>query len=115
MDRYWRVGSPFTAIKYVSRGLPDLFVVGVVIHSGHEGADEKLDEVWNKMKNLIPEDYYLDYDMLKIELSGYPSYIVFDTYEQGEAFVKFVEEHFNEDSLGYAALYVDGECHSEST
>jgi hypothetical protein len=112
MDRYWRIGNSFTAIQYVSKGMPDLFVVGVIIFS-----KRKLNKVWNEMKKLIPLDYYHPdlQDILKIEMHDEAMYIAFDTYEQGLAFVEFVENNFNDNHEGYAAMYSDGNFECEST
>jgi len=111
MEMYWRIGGPFSAFKYVSKMMPDLFVVGVIIH---EEGILILKERWDEMKLLIPEDYYLNYDFLEGEIEG-PTYIVFDTYEQGFAFVDYIETYFNEGHKAYAAMYIDGECEAEST
>lgn len=115
MDKYWRVGNSFTAFRYVSKMMPDMYVVGMVVHTSSEGAEEQYEKMWDDMKKLIPEDYYDNYEMLKVVLLGYPQYIVFDTYEQGKAFCDFFYEHFKQNHWGYAALYVDGEFRYEST
>jgi hypothetical protein len=113
MDRYWRVGDPFRAFKSVSKEHPDKFVVGFVLHSSHSGALRKFNKVWNEMKNLVPEDYYMN---LKGKLKyGYGTFIIFDTYEQGEKFVEFVEKHFNENGFGAASMWANGEHQCEST
>jgi hypothetical protein len=116
MDRYWRIGGLFNSLKFISRHYYNKTVVGFVLHNSHDGATEKFKEMWEEMKNLIPEEYYKDYELLEIKLSGsYPVFMIFDTYEQGEVFIEFVEEHFDERSLAFASMWVDGVFQMEST
>lgn len=113
MDRYWRIGHAFTAFKYVSKMMPDMFIVGLIV-KGKDGR-ERLASLWEEFKELIPEDYFHGYDLLQVELSYGHNYIVFDTYEQGSRFVDFVESNFNCGVLAYAAMFKDGIFVCEST
>lgn len=116
MDRYWRIGGLFDSLKFVSKHYYNKAVVGFILHKSHYGSMEKFEEVWEEMKSLIPEDYYHGYEFMEITLSGsYPVFIIFDTYEQGKAFVDFVEKHFDDGNLAFASMWVDGVFQMEST
>lgn len=116
MDRYWRVGGLFDSLKFISRHYYNKAVVGFVLHNTHDGATEKFEEMWEEMKKLIPNEYYHDYELLKIKMSGnYPDFIIFDEYYQGEKFVEFVEKHFDEKLLAFASMWIDGKFQMEST
>ena len=116
MDRYWRIGGMFDTLKFVSRHYYDRTVVGFVLHNTHDGAIEKFEEMWEEMKRLIPKEYYHDYEFLKIKISSsYPIFIIFDEFYQGERFVEFVEEHFDEGMLAFASVWTDGKYMGEST
>jgi len=116
MDENWRVGSVFKSLKYISKAFYSKVVVGFILKEDFEGAPEKFEEMWDEMRKLVPEDYYYGHhDFLKIELSGGGSFIIFDTYEQGKAFVEFVEKHFDEGELAFASMWIDGQHAGEST
>jgi len=116
MDTNWRVGSVFKSLKYISKAFYSKAVVGFILKEDFDGATEKFEEMWDEMRKLVPEDYYYGHhDFLKIELSGGGSFIIFNTYEQGEAFVQFVEKHFDDEHLAFASMWVDGVFQMEST
>jgi len=112
MDRYWRLIDPFTGFRYASKMLPDMWLVGFIIH---EAGVPTLKEKWDEMKHLVPEDYFLNYVFLEGEFEYGPTAIVFDTYEQAFALVDYFERHFNDDHMGYASILHDGENYGEST
>ena len=116
MNEYWRIGSVFKSLKYISKTFYSKAVVGFILKEDFEGASEKFEEMWDEMRKLVPADYYYGHhDFLKVELSGQGSFIIFDTYEQGKAFIKFVEEHFDDGNLAFASMWVDGVHAGEST
>jgi hypothetical protein len=116
MGENWRIGSVFKSLKYISKAFFSKAVVGFVLHESHEGAIEKFELMWDEMRKLVPEDYYYGrHDFLKVELTSYGSFIIFDTYEQGETFVNFVRKHFDDEDLAFASMWVDGVFQMEST
>ena len=115
MDRYWRIRGPFKLIQDASTVKSWKYYVGFVLKRETKEAIEKFKEIWDEMKNLIPEDYYLDYELLRVTLSHGVTCIIFDTSKQAVAFVDFVEEHFNDDDFAYSAAYHNGMHLFEST
>jgi hypothetical protein len=112
MGENWRIGSVFKSLKYVSKAFFNKVVVGFILKEN----SEKFELMWDEMQKLVPEDYYYKHhEFLKVELSGGASFIIFDTYEQGEAFVNFVRKHFNDEDLAFANMWVDGVFQMEST
>lgn len=111
-----RMGGLFDALKYISSVEFDKCVVGFIFHESNDGANEKFDEVWDEMQKLIPSDYYRHGMMLEFDLRrGCGRFIIFDTYKQAEAFVEFVEKHFDEGGLAFASMWASGVFQGEST
>ena len=116
MDENWRVGSVFKSLEYVSKHYFNKAVVGFILKEDFDGSTKKFESMWDEMRKLVSEDYYYGHhDFLKAELSGGGSFIIFDTFEQGEAFVEFVEKHFDDGDLAFASMWIDGVHRMEST
>ena len=110
MDRYWRIGGLFKILNLLSQEHPQKGIVGLIVHNTKE-----FKKAWPKLRELIPKDYYLSYDLLEITLRSGPHYIIFDTYNQGYDFVELVEELLDTNHNAYATLYHNSTFQEDST